>query len=313
MMKQSDGKVMNVREQFYLKQCYGQAVQSLPPRLRSYAMKQNDEIQCTASEFRLRAGRHLIITTPKNEHLIESDSAIRHEELAAMLEVVTGGSLHSVTESLKNGYVTLPGGHRIGLCGTAVTKNNEISFVKNLSSASIRIAREIKGIADGILPQILQNGSFENTLIVSAPGCGKTTLLRDLIRQLAGDAAQYRIALIDERGELAAKWHGLPQLDVGTHTDVLDGASKAEGIMLLLRAMSPQIIAMDEITAPEDVRALRYASHCGVGLLATAHGYDLDCLMSRPLYREMMESSIFRYCVVISMCDGKRKMDVVEL
>ncbi len=303
-----------MKQRLYLKKCYGQAVQSLPPRLRSFAMKQSEEIQCSASEFRLRAGQHMIITTPQKEHLIETDSTVRHEELATMLETVTEGSLHSVAESLKNGYVTLQGGHRIGLCGTAVTKNREISFVKNLSSASIRIARELKGVADEILPKILQNGCFENTLIVSAPGCGKTTLLRDLIRQVSGSCSpHYRISLIDERGELAAKWRGLPQLDIGVHTDVLDGASKSDGIMLLLRAMSPQIIAMDEITAPEDVRALRFASHCGVGLLATAHGYDLDCLKSRPLYRELMESDIFRYCIVIAMRNGKRELDFIEL
>jgi len=304
---------MQMSNRLYLKKCYGQAVQSLPPRLRSYAMRQPDEIQCCASEFRLRAGQHLVITTPQEEILVRSDTPVRHEELSTMLEMVTEGSLHSVTESLKNGYITISGGHRIGLCGTAVTKQNEITFIKNLSSASVRIARELKGSADDVLPQILQNGVFENTLIISAPGYGKTTLLRDLIRQLSDGEHKYRISLIDERGEVAAKWHGVPQLNVGRNTDVLDGASKSEAIMLLLRAMSPQIIAMDEITAPSDLEALRFASHCGVALLATAHGYDIDCLMSRPLYREMLESNIFQQCVVISVENGVRKKIVVEL
>ncbi len=303
-----------MKQEDYLKKCYGQAVQCLPPRLRTYAMKQNDEVQKNASEFRLRAGQHMVITTPFGDKIIETDSVVRHEELAAMLDLITGGSLHCVEESLKNGYITIPGGHRIGLCGTAVVKNREIAFVKNLSSVSVRIAREIKGVADEVLPFILQNGSFENTLIVSAPGCGKTTLLRDLIRQLAGSCTpHYRISLIDERGELAAKWSGIPQLDVGVHTDVLDGVCKADGSMMLLRTMSPQIIAMDEITAPEDVQALRYASHCGVGLLATAHGYDLDCLLTRPLYREMMEQRIFCYCIVIELKNGKRSVKMIEL
>lgn len=298
----------------HLKRCYGQAVQSLPPRLRACAMKQSDEIQKTASEFRLRAGQHMVITTASGDEIVKTDSAVRHEELSAMLDLITGGSLHCVEESLKNGYITIPGGHRVGLCGTVVTKNREIAFVKNLSSVSVRIAREIKGVADEVLPFILQNGSFENTLIVSAPGCGKTTLLRDLIRQLAGNTTpHYRVSLIDERGELAAKWSGVPQLDVGLHTDVLDGVCKADGSMMLLRTMSPQIIAMDEITAPEDVAALKYASHCGVGLLATAHGYDLDCLMSRPLYREMMEQGIFCYCIVIELKHGERSIKMIEL
>ena len=276
-------------------------------------MRQSDEIQCSASEFRLRAGQHLVITTPQEEILIKSDTAVRHEELSMMLEMATEGSLHSVTESLKNGYVTIPGGHRIGLCGTAVTKEKEISFIKDLSSVSVRIARELEGSANEVLPQILQNGAFENTLIISAPGYGKTTLLRDLIRQLSDGEYHYRISLVDERGEVAAKWHGIPQLNVGRNTDVLDGASKSDAIMLLLRAMSPQIIAMDEITAPSDIAALRFASHCGVALLATAHGYDIDCLMNRPLYREMIESRVFQQCIVISIENGVRKTTVVEL
>lgn len=303
-----------MQQQTYLKQCYGQAVQSLPPRLRGYAMKQPEKIQCSASEFRLRTGQHLVITTQTEEIVVKTDSVVRHEELSAMLDLITGGSLHSAEESLKNGYITLPGGHRVGVCGTAVTKRKEISFIKNLSSISVRIAREIKGAANEVLPFLLQTGCFENTLIVSAPGLGKTTLLRDLIRQLSGESApHYRISLIDERGEIAAKWRGVPQLDIGVHTDVLDGITKADGSMLLLRAMSPQIIAMDEITAPEDVQALQYASHCGVGLLATAHGYDLDCLMSRPLYKAMMESSIFNYCIVIRQQNGKRTLEMLEL
>lgn len=302
-----------MKNRLYLKKCYGQAVQSLPPRFRNHAMQQPDIIQCNASEFRLRAGQHLVITTPEKEIVVQTDSAVRHEELANMLETVTEGSLHSVTESLKNGYVTVSGGHRIGLCGTAVTKQNEITFIKNLSSASVRIAREMKGNADEVFPQIMQNGAFENTLIVSPPGFGKTTLLRDLIRQLSDNKPHYRISLIDERGEVAAKWHGVPQLNVGQNTDVLDGAPKSEAIMLLLRAMSPQIIAMDEITTPQDLEALKFASHCGVGLLATAHGYDIDCLMSRPLYREMLACRIFQYCIVLSLENGVRKMNVVEL
>ncbi len=313
IVNQQTKRVMQMTNKLYLKKCYGQAVQSLPPRLRGYAMQQNEEVQCSASEFRLRAGQQLVISTPQEEIIVKTDSPIRHEELGTMLEMVTEGSLHSVTESLKNGYVTISGGHRIGLCGTAVTKQNEITFIKNLSSASVRIARELPGVADDVLPRILQNGAFENTLIVSAPGFGKTTLLRDLIRKLSDGEPHYRISLIDERGEVAAKWHGVAQLDVGRNTDVLDGAPKAEAILLLLRAMSPQIIAMDEITAPQDLEALKFASHCGVGILATAHGYDIDCLMSRPLYREMMECKIFQYCVVLSVENGIRKTNVVEL
>lgn len=296
------------------KRRFGQAVQYLPPRFRASAMQVPDAIRESASEFRLRVGKPLVITTPAEEYTVATDSPVRHEELSAMLELATGGSVHTVTESLKNGFITVPGGHRIGLCGTAVIRHGEIALIKNLSSVSVRVAREVIGAADEAIPFLLQNGAYENTLILSPPGVGKTTFLRDLIRQLASDRApHYRIAVADERGELAAKYHGVVQFDLGSHTDVMDGAPKSDAVMLLLRVMSPQIIAMDEITAREDIRALEYASHCGVGLLATAHAYDLDCLTSRPLYRELMECGVFRYCVILSLKDGVRKTTLLEL
>jgi len=241
---------------------------------------------------------------------IASESPVRHEELSAVLELATGGSVHSSAESIKNGFITVSGGHRIGLCGTAVVQNKEISFIKDISSVSVRIAKEFTGIAEKLATELNMDGKFGNTLIISPPGYGKTTMLRDLIRVLSRD---YRVAVADERGEIAAKYKGTPQFDIGKHTDVMEGVNKANAIMLVLRAMSPQIIAVDEITAQEDIQAIEAAANCGVGLLATAHGYDVLSLYRRALYRKLIDENIFKFAVVLEKKGHEHSYKVYEL
>lgn len=187
--------------------------------------------------------------------------------------------------------------------------------LRGLSSASIRIARQVKGAADGLLPRLCRGGRLTDTLILAPPGLGKTTLLRDLIRQVSDgiDCEPLRVALADERGEVAALYQGLPQLDVGARTDVLDGCPKARGLMLLLRAMNPQVLAVDEITAPEDVAALVSAAGCGVTLLATAHGAGREDLSRRKLYRGLLEEGVFRRLVRIRREAGRRIYEVEVL
>ena len=181
----------------------------------------------------------MTVLLPSGEMEIASESPVRHEELNAVLELATGGSVHSAADSIKNGFITVSGGHRIGLCGTGVLKNKELTFIKDISSVSVRIAKEFPGIAEKLAPELVCGGVFQNTLIVSPPGYGKTT---DLIRILSED---FRIAVADERGEIAAKYRGGPQFDVGRQTDVMEGVNKAGAMMLMLRSMSPQILAVD--------------------------------------------------------------------
>jgi len=232
---------------------------------------------------------------------IASESPVRHEELSAVLELATGGSVHSSAESIKNGFITVSGGHRIGLCGTAVVQNKEISFIKDISSVSVRIAKEFTGIAEKLATELNMDGKFGNTLIISPPGYGKTTMLRDLIRVLSRD---YRVAVADERGEIAAKNRGIPQFDVGKSTDVLDGTEKSDGAILMLRSMSPDIIAVDEITAEHDINAMKMISNCGVGIIATAHGESKESIMARPLYKELFGLGIFRVIIILNRCSG---------
>ena len=297
----------------YLLERYGQAVQFLPPRLRASAMGVPRALQMNAREFRLRVGEPLMLLDEAREIPVKTETNLRHEELATLVDIATGGSVHSAAESIRAGFLTVAGGHRVGLCGTGVQRGGEISFIRNISSAVIRIAKEFPGVSDGVYDELMQNGAFENTLIIAPPGCGKTTMLRDLIRNLSDRTPSYRVAVADERSEIAAKFLGVPQFSVGHHTDVMEGLPKSQAMMLMLRAMSPDILAVDEITVEEDIRAMECAANCGVALLATAHGNDVECLFARPLYRRLAELSIFRFAVVLGIANGTYTWKVLEL
>ena len=203
------------------------------------------------------------------------------------------------------------GGFRVGLCGTAVMKEGVNTNLRDLTSAAIRIGREHPGVGEAVVPQLLRDGAYQKTLILSPPGGGKTTLLRDLTRRLSDGGR--RLALVDERGEVAVCWRGEPQMDVGAMTDVLDGCPKSLGIPMVLRAMNPQIIAVDEITAREDIRAMALAVGCGVGLLATIHASTVEELREKPLYRQLLEDRVFRLAVRIENRAGQRTYTVEEL
>ena len=271
---------------------YAQAMFYLPPRLRRLAEKVPAEERGAAEEFRLRAGRAFSITLPRGILTLDDACPVTAGDIELMVETATHGSLHTVLERVCNGFVTVEGGHRLGLSGAAVVQRGEIINLRELSSCCLRIARERKGAADTVLPKIWNGRSLPpNTLILSPPGGGKTTLLRDLVRKLSEGGENrppLRVGIADERGELAGSFHGAAQLDVGPNTDVLDSAPKAAGALLLLRALSPQAIALDEVTAPEDVEAIARLCHCGVTVLATAHAEGLSDLLKRPLYRPLM-------------------------
>jgi stage III sporulation protein AA len=239
----------------------------------------------------------------------ETDSGnVTEEDLRTVLEQASRASVHTVLDKVRAGFMTIQGGHRIGLCGETTVRQGKIYSIHRLSSLAIRIAREIEGAGGQALSDIQEQGSVCNTLILASPGAGKTTLLRELVRRISDGegTSSMRVGLADERGEVSAPWDGRPQFCVGRHTDIISGCSKAEGISVLLRGMNPQMLATDEITAAEDVSAMAWAAGCGVTLLATAHGGKVDDLYHRPLYRQLMELSLFRRVLLIENCGGHR-------
>lgn len=198
----------------------------------------------------------------------------------------------------------------MGLCGETVVREGGVRSIRRLSSLSVRIPRQHRGCAEEVYAGLLELG-LPDTLLVSPPGAGKTTLLRELVRLISEGGR--RVSLIDERAEIAGVWEGAPLFDVGPCTDVMTGAPKPEAAAMLIRAMTPQLLAMDEITTPADVEAARSASGCGVKLLATAHAGSLRELASRPVYRPLLEDRVFRAAVLIERRAGRRRYKLEEL
>ena len=264
----------------------------LPPQTGQAVLSLSEAGQGRLEELRFRRGCELtaVIGGVEQPLSLERPLLCTEQTLQFLLNAASGYSAYAAGEVLKQGFLPLRGGHRLGFCGTAVVERGEVTALRDLSSANLRVARACHGCADEALR--LLGESPGSVLIAGPPGSGKTTLLRELVRLLS-DRLGRRVGVVDSRGELAACLNGEPQFAIGRRTDVISMVPKAQGLELLLRVMSPEWIAVDEITAGEDVRALNRAGYCGVRLLATVHAYGLTDLKRKPLYRKLLEEGIF--------------------
>jgi len=270
-------------------------------------------------EIRLRAGCPVYVLEDGREYFLDrqgqyTDVPARAklttaEEIKNIINHICRYSLYAYEDEIRQGFLTVRGGHRVGITGqTVVSREDEIRSIKYINGLNIRIAHEIKGAADKLLPYIYENKQLQNTLIISPPGCGKTTLLRDMIRQVS-DGNMYghgiSVGVVDERSEIAGCFQGCPQNDVGIRTDILDSCPKAKGMMLLVRSMAPGAVAIDELGGEEEWKALLYASYCGIALLGTMHGAGLEDYILRQKACISGSYYLFSRCIVLRRRHGQ--------
>lgn len=285
------------------------ALRLLPPQLRRDGLLLPSSDRQRAEEIRLRSGCRPSVALPEGERQF-SCLTVTQELLRSALETATASSVHSSQASLSRGYVTARGGYRVGIAGSAIMQGGCCTGFRSISGLCIRISRQMPGVAEDLLHRMGGAAGFKSALIISPPGGGKTTLLRDMVRLLSHGGR--RVALCDERGEVAAMWDGEPCMDVGPCTDVMEGCPRDMAIEMLLRSMCPQILAVDEITAQQDADALCQAVGCGVQLLATAHAANVRDLRARPMYSRLLQSGVFDCVITIISIVGHRNYSITK-
>lgn len=273
------------------------------------------EVRRAAAEIRLRVHMPLLVVTAEGDVALNAAGGradlatgcyvCTREDVNQTMQLISRNSLYAFETELRLGFLTIPGGHRVGLAGQAILAEGGLKALKNISSLNIRLAREVRGAADTVAPYIIGGaGRVYSTLIISPPRCGKTTVLRDLTRQLSGGVPRLgfsgvQVGLVDERSELAACRDGVPTVDLGPRTDVLDGCPKAAGLLMLIRSMASQVVITDELGREEDALAVREALHAGVSVIASVHGRDEADIAERPYIGELVRQKYFERHVVL--------------
>ena len=304
------------------REAFGEVAAAVGGKLGQSLARVPERAQSQVQEIRVRAGRPVLLCGGAGTQFLREDGALEarpgpgslcleRREVEECFRRICGDSVYSHQNEIRNGYLTLRGGHRAGICGTAVLENGRIETLREVSSLNLRIAREVKGCASGLLAR-LGAGIREGLLLAGPPSSGKTTLLRDLARQLSlPEYGCRRVALVDERGELAACCLGTPQNDVG-FCDVLDGYPKGEGILQAVRALSPDYIVCDEIGGEGDCAAVRAGLHAGAAAIASIHAAGAGSLMSRRQARELLQTGAFGWVALLGGRETPCRLERLE-
>ena len=255
-------------------------------------------------EIRLRTGKNAILYFGTSKGELVTDYVVTGDDIKETLEYISTFSLYAYEEDIKEGFITIKGGHRVGLAGKIVKENGKIKSISNISSINIRVSHQIYGCSQVVMPHIVQEDTVHNTIIISPPGAGKTTLLRDILRQLS-DIYKKKVALVDERSEIASCYKGVPQNDIGMRTDVYDCCPKRDGLMLMIRVMSPQVVAVDEIGGTGDMQAIREASSCGCNIITTIHGETVEDVLSKSYMEDCIRDRLFKRYIFIKNGDSR--------
>lgn len=306
----------------YKAERFDQAASSLG-KIENIIKKLPVQFKAEAHEIRLRSGCPIVISLP-SENLFVTQSGdpaytyrsglltATRENMDESFRMICSSSVHAHQHEIKNGFVTISGGHRAGICGTAVMENDKIMNIREISSINLRIAREIHGAANEVIRGIGMDGAVCGCLIAGPPGCGKTTVLRDLARQLScGALGVLRVAVVDERGEIAATYQGLKQNDLGPCCDILDGYPKGEGIMQAIRSLSPDVVICDEIGSVEDAQAIRCSMNSGTAIIASAHAGSFEELMARPQITGLFECGAVKNIVMLKGRSTPGRIDAI--
>jgi len=278
------------------------------------------------TEIRIRVGKPILIYMNHREVSVNQEGKIiyvpergkcfSYVELQELINFWCMDSRYAFQEEIKRGFLTIEGGHRIGVCGeTVIDERGDIRTIKYISSVNIRIAHEIKGVAKNVMEYIYGENQINNTLIVSPPGAGKTTLLRDIIRLISTGNEKYvgrNVGIVDERGEIAACFQGIPQLDVGTRCDILSNCQKKWGMRMLLRSMAPQVIAVDELGEMEEIELLQQMVGNGSSIIATVHGEGIEEVRGRKFLHNIWEQQMVKNILCLSKDDNRFEIEVFQ-
>lgn len=264
-------------------------------------------------EIRFRMGQPVEVIGGKRRIL--GAGKVDRSDLKEMIAYISGYSLYAFEEEIAQGFMTIPGGHRVGVAGQVVVERGCVKNIRNISFVNVRISHEVIGCGKNVMPYLDEGGRLPDTLIISPPGCGKTTLLRDIARMLSGDAGSSEgktVTVVDERSEIAGCYRGVPQNDVGCRTDVLDGCPKSEGMMMAVRSLSPEVIVVDEIGGKKDVQALEHVMNCGCRIIAAIHGENYQEVRNKPEVGRLLEQERFGRYIVLGHAGGPGSIEDVR-